>query len=605
MKREKGSESMMPMPMSMSAFGAIALVTCLALLFPVASASGDASFSSTALDATGTELEDIAVGDLDGHNGPDLVTSYKKGGIGVHLNDGSGHFGPEHLYATGCKVPQVEVSDVGGPGGGSLPDGHPDVAFSCEVSENEVKYLGRMFGDGNGHLSEPQLSSPELSFGPFGGGEPQNHQHFALAEGIRDPALGPVVVWGYLSQYYTSEGPSYTRLLCLSYDWKTRSCTGINEPGIQAPVVAGIVADARVFAGGGGETLLDWGQIPPPWHSSSRDLGPEPKYLSGEANWDSIAIGDLQGDGPDILSSVGRCGCFPGQEGPYGRVSVSYGNLAEGVPLQHATTFPSAPGVMDIAPGDFDRDGHTDVAGTAFHNEPGEGYVDEVFVQPGDGAGHLGAPQHFRLDNEYRYSTGSIEVADFDANGSPDIAAVAGQQPYVLLNQVPPPGPSGPPASGGGTGSPSGSKGGPSTSALGKALTGINGLSKSTTLLANGTVLLGTVARPAAGVTIAITYPPVKVKGDSLLSGRRKGAKKSVKPVRIGTAHIAVPAGKSVPLKVKLSGKALKLLKKAAIRTTLRLSATSTDGAEESETRSLTIKPAKKRSEPAKKGSRA
>lgn len=564
------------------------LLLCAALASPAA-ASGDASFSSTALDATGSELEDIAVGDLDGHNGSDLVTSYKVGGIGVHLNDGSGRFGPEHLYATGCKVPQVEVGDVGDPSGGSLPDGHLDVAFSCEVSENQVKYLGRMFGDGSGHLSAPQLSSPELSFGPFGGGEPQNHQHFALAEGIRDPALGPVVVWGYFSQYYTSEGPTFTRLLCFSYDWKTRSCTGINEPGIQAPVVAGIVADARVFTGGGGETLRDWGQIPPPWHSSIRDLGPEPKYLSGEANWDSIAIGDLQGDGPDILSSVGRCGCLPGQEGPYGRVSVSYGN-AEGVPLQHATTFPSALGVMDIAPGDFDRDGHTDVAGTAFHNEPGEGYVDEVFVQPGDGAGHLGAPQHFRLNSEVRYSTGSIEVADFDANGSPDIAAVAGQHPYVLLNQKASSAPAATGSSGGG--------------AVGDALRGIKTLPEKTDALKDGAVLLGTATNPpTASVDITLTIPAKggKAKG-SALAAAAKPKKSKKREAVIGKASIKVPAGKTVPLKVKLKPKALALLKKGPIRAKVTLVAVSTSGAKDTVKQPLTIKPAKLRGTGKKKG---
>jgi hypothetical protein len=553
------------------------LVLCCAALFPVG-ARADVAFQATALAPAGSYLQDVAVGDLDGRNGPDIVSSYYEGGIAVQLNDGNGHFGAPTNYATGCFTSQVELADVGS--ASSLQsDGHLDAVISCVYGSGDAVYLGRLFGDGNGGFSEPYIV-PELNFGAFGGGVAGTHEAFTMVE-ARGSSGPPIPAWGYLYSYFTGNFEHvYERGLCFSYDWQTRDCLPYMgqspEPGIV--FVPGHVADALLFTTGGSEGLLDWGQIPPPWHASGREFGADPTpEVSGGNLWRSIAIGDLQGNGPDLFTAAGSCGCVPGQPAS-GQVNVLYGD-AGGVPYQHPASFPS---------GDFDLDGKTDVVGTSWHYSPSTGGVGTVFVQSGNGAGGLGAPQELPLYNGETFNVNKVRVADLDHNGSADVVAIVGGEVRVLLNQkLRPPPPLGTPAT--------------------NALTGIKGLPKKATALANGTVLLGTATNPpTASVGITLTLPAAGAKAkDSALAAAAKPKKKGKKKKEtvIGKAQITVPAGKTVPLKVKLSAKARALLKKGPLHAKLALLVVSVGGAKEAKTQPLTVKPptAKKKGKKAKK----
>jgi hypothetical protein len=558
---------------------ALLSLACMALLLPAASASADFSFQTTTLEPpAGARVEDVAVGDLDGINGPDIVTAYEAGGLSVQLNDGHGHFGAPQMYATGCpRVSQVELADVGAPPGSIFPDGHLDAVFSCVFNGGETIELGRMFGDGAGGLSASDLF-PESGYGFSGGGDAQSHQSFALFD-FRGPTGPPVPAWSFL------EGGlgGFHRFLCVSFDWSTRQCTNSAEPG--APFVAGTVAEAELFTAGGTEGVLDWG-FHPEERASTRDFGPLPKEAAPGDTWRSIAIGDLQGDGPDILTAAGTSGAVP-EEPATGRVSVLYGDSG-GVPVQHATTFPSELGVEGIATGDFDLDGHADLVGTDWHWSAATGGIGGVFFQAGNGAGQLGTPQETPLYAGERFDVNPPKVADLDGNGSPDVVAVVGGKVQVLLNQKVPPPPS-PTAAPGTTGS----------SAHGKPLAGIANVPSLVKALADGTLQLGMATNPpTTGVTITLTVPPFKkkAKGSSLTATAQKVAgKKASKPVAIGKAQIVVPAGKTVPLKVKLSSKAQAMLKKGPLHAKLSLLATSAGGVKESETKTLTIKAAPKK----------
>ena len=116
----------------------ILLACAAALLLPAAGANAEVAFQTTALEPAGNIVEDVAVGDVDGVNGPDIVTSYYEGGISVQLNDGHGHFGPPHLYATGCDVKQIELADVGAPPSSIIPDGHLDAVIACSYGGGET-----------------------------------------------------------------------------------------------------------------------------------------------------------------------------------------------------------------------------------------------------------------------------------------------------------------------------------------------------------------------------------------------------------------------------------------------------------------------------------
>ena len=127
-----------------------------------------------------------------------------------------------------------------------------------------------MAGDGNGGFGAADLH-PELNFGPFWTVSPQS---FALAE-MRGPGLPPVPVFGR-SNHVPLHNPEYWNALCATYDWVNAQCLDAPEwPSITSPIVAGAVAQARVFTLGGEKGILDWG-ADSVWHVSTRELAPGP-----------------------------------------------------------------------------------------------------------------------------------------------------------------------------------------------------------------------------------------------------------------------------------------------------------------------------------------
>jgi hypothetical protein len=548
----------------------VLLVGCLA---PATAAHATVGFNVTTEEMGGQPL-DVAVGDLDGRNGPDIVAALAEGGLSVRLNNGNGTFGEPHLYPTGCETYQVELADLGGTGGDNTPDGHLDAAILCVFNSGDTQELGRLAGNGNGTFG-PVTLAPELNRGPFQTPSPQS---FALAE-VRAPGLPPVPTFTYI---YSESFPAteYRQAFCYSYDWQTTTClTGQSYPNTGAPLVAGKIAESRVFGLGGEQGLVDWGPNPN-WSFSSRELAPN--LPTTAENFKSIAVGDLASDGPDLISASGTCGCGSQDSPAAGLVDVSYGNAA-GVPDQAGTKFASAPGVTNIATGDFDLDGHTDLIGTSWSYDPAAAVsTGSVFVQSGNGAGALGPPQMIPISHSEAFSRSPIRVADLDGNGAPDAVAIVGGKVQVLINQKTPAPPALPPTAG---------------KAL-NPLAGLSGLPNSVRPDKKGNLLLGTATNPpTASVELTITLPPAKGKKGK---GKGKATAAAAKPKKgkpkglvIGHSLIKIPAGKKQALKVHLSKVALAKLKKGPLKTTLAIVAVAIDGTKKATSQSLTIKPAK------------
>jgi hypothetical protein len=534
------------------------LTVFVACLAPAAVAHAEASFGITALEPASAIPQDVAAGDLDGANGPDIVTAYHEGGISVNLNNGDGTFGPAHPYPTGCDTEEVELADLGGVNNDNAPDGHLDAAIVC--ASGEAQYLGRLAGDGSGGFGVPDLV-PALSYGfPAASGP----QVMALVD-VRGAGLPPVPALSYAS--HDPFHGTYSRVLCFTYDWATENCI----PYEVGPLfVAGVVADARLFTTGGAKGILAWGPDPE-WHSSTRELASVPPGTTGQ-NFQSLTIGDLAGDGPDIISAAGSCGCGYQDIPPTGVVDISYGNTAAGVPDQTGTTFPSAPGVLSIATGDFDLDGHTDLIGDNWSYDPATRVISGgVFVQAGNGAGGLAAPQMIPISNSETFSHAPIRVADFDRNGAPDATSIVGGKVQVLLNHKSP----------------------AAAVKIGKLdpLAGIKGLPKTVRPDKKGIVLLGTATNPpTASVDLTITIPAKSHGKARAAATKPKQGKK--KRVLIGHALIRIPTGQKAALKVHLKASALKKLKKAPLRATLAVLAAASDGTKKATSQALTIKPA-------------
>lgn len=566
---------------------------CAALLVPAASAGAEVSLRATTLEPAGTLAQSVAVADLDGRNGPDIVTAYYEGGLGVNLNNGDGTFGPTKTYATGCDTIQVELADLGDTNYGVVGDGKTDAAIVCVTGGGNSDIIGRMPGDGAGGFLPPQFPAA-FNTGAF----PLNgSQELALAP-VRAPGLPPIPVFTYLSHEPLSN-PQFFRAFCWSYDWSTVYCGRRGESEQMAgPLVGGVIGDARVFGLGGAKGIIDWGVVQEgTWNSSTRDLAPDLPSSAGSIK--SLTIGDLAHDGPDIISASGTCGCGFQDSPAAGIIDISYGTDAAGVPDQHGTTFPSAPGILNIATGDFDVDGNNDVIGTYYEADP-QSFLstDGIFVQPGNGAGGLGTPQVIPLAHSETRSTAPVRVADLDGNGADDAVAVIDGKVTVLLNRkAPPPKELSPgnaisgPSANGGQGQ--GSKLNP--------LAGISGLTRKVRLDKAGGAVFGTVSSPpTASVGLLLTVPPApkpKAKGASAsAAGRKKGATK--KPVVIGTANVVVPAGKKLPLGLKLNGKGRALVAHKPLGATLTITAVATDGAKATEVQKVTLlppKPAKKK----------
>ena len=543
----------------------LALVFVLVLaasLAPAASAGAAVGFNATALEVGGQPL-DVAVGDLDGKNGPDIVTALAEGGLSVQLNNGNGTFSAPHLYPTGCPTYQVELADVTTNGTDLATDGRLDAVVLCVINGGDLKQIGRMAGDGVGgfgplHVSgiNPGYLSSNLDL----------QQSFALAA-LRAPGLPPVPVFTY-----STGSPSYETWLCTSYGWSENECLagGAGWPNVSNPIVAGAVAQARVFTFGGTKGILAWG-VDSTWHVSTRELAPS--LPTTAENFHALTIGDLAGDGPDIISSAGTCGCGYKDDPPSGQVDVLYGNNAEGVPDQVGTKFASAPGVTSIATGDFSVDGKEDLIGNSWSCDPATIVcTGAVFVQEGDGKGGLGPPQMFPLAHNEAFSRAPIRVADLDGNGSPDAVAIVGGKVQVLLNTQAKP------------------------KAVVQPLSGIKGLPKVVAVDKNGNLILGTATNPpTASVDLTVLLPPGGKSGKARASAKSKGGHKGKKkPKVIGHADIKIPAGHTSALKVHLKGSAVSELKHGkSLKTKLAIVAVGTDGTTEAKTQSLTIKPPK------------
>ena len=375
----------------------------------------------------------LAIGNLDGKKGPDLVAALYEGSVSVRLNRGNGTFGAAKLYPTGCPTYQVELGDVTSNGTDLKRDGKLDATVLCEANAGDVKYMGRLRGKGNGALG-PMVPSGGLNPGAFWiNGEAQN---FTLA---RMRKSGPPVLILPRSGSILGPPPYYIRQyyneLCASYDWATLDCLpfpGGKWPSVAAPIISSDVSGGgleEVITRGGAKGLLVFGVESGHWAVSTRDFGPIP----ADTEITDVATGDLGSDGhPDIITSASATGAVPGHS-RFGRVSILPGT-SRGIPNQKAKTFKSAAGTFSVAVADFDRDGKRDLIGSRWIYD-GSKATAAVFVQRGNGADKLSPPRIVPLATTNSFSRAPIRVADLDSDGRPDAVAVANLQLQVLLDR--------------------------------------------------------------------------------------------------------------------------------------------------------------------------
>ncbi|MHC4209647.1 MAG: FG-GAP-like repeat-containing protein, partial [Planctomycetota bacterium] len=82
---------------------------------------GDGIFAAAAAYAAGHSPSSVAIGDLDGDNGPDLTVANRSGNdVSVLLNQGDGTFAAAVAYAAGREANSVAIGDLDGVNGPDL-----------------------------------------------------------------------------------------------------------------------------------------------------------------------------------------------------------------------------------------------------------------------------------------------------------------------------------------------------------------------------------------------------------------------------------------------------------------------------------------------------
>jgi hypothetical protein len=339
-----------------------AALVCAALW--TATAEAQVVFNVTSYLGNGT---DIAVGDVNEDGFPDLLTGNRlapqKGEVYLYINDGQGGLLPRVKPSPFYEFPEdVKLLDING-------DGHLDIVVAAEVS------------------FQFQLGNGDGTFGPLDGTNVEGH--------VIVPSTD-------------CAGSSQRAVLVVSQ--KPFRCAVWNGSSFNFPIISaqpeGTVdaADAGDLDGDGLNDVVtafaSGGVVQVFKNTGTGIMSLLQSYPTGTSG-QSIALGDLNGDGLLDIASGGREGVF---------VKFNTGGGAFNGPL---TVFPAGGVVRSLAIHDMNGDGARDVV-VGFDDVPA------VNVLTNDGTGQLS------LNGSTFVNTGAtlVGVGLFDDDTLPDVATV-------------------------------------------------------------------------------------------------------------------------------------------------------------------------------------
>jgi hypothetical protein len=362
------------------------------------SASASVSFDRTDVTVPGAP-DSVALGDLDGRNGLDIVIALPAlGSVGVMLNNGDGTFAAIQQYTGGpnCAGSAVDVTlgDVTQPTGNRLlPDGNLDAYVAC------TPYVVRLTGDGTGALGVPE---------PFNLGVQQylGAETLDMLALIRRPDGNPAPL--LLFQHAVG---SFGRQLCVSYELDPGQLSCSLTP-VQGPLATGDLNGAEagvppdeILTSEGGEKMGVFGfaMVPPlAWSDSFRTV---------PGGIESATFGDLDNDG-DLDVLVGT---------PVNSLndrvdSIHSFEWGETGLEQVAQPLPSIAGLDAVAIADVDGDSRNDVIGAGDY---GRGVI-----HLGTGGGSFDSGQdlpQLGYQNPGTATRVSQAVSDLNGDGRPEI----------------------------------------------------------------------------------------------------------------------------------------------------------------------------------------
>ena len=368
--------------------------------------------------------DSVAIGDLDGQHGKDIVLALSApGSVGVLLNNGDGTFAPMQPYTAGpsCAGLAVDITlgDVTQPAPGNrlLPDGKLDAYVAC------TPYVVRLTGDGAGALGNPEAIN-------LGVQQYLGSATLDMLTLMRRPDGNPAPL---LVLQHAAD--SFGRELCISYNLDPGEDLVCDETTpVQGPLAvgdlngttAGVPPD-EIVTSEGGDQMGIFGFAPPippttpmSWGDSTRTV---PVQTMGQAAVESATVGDLDND-DDLDVLVGQ----PVNSLSARVASIHYFRWDPGGLEQVAQTLLSTPGVDAVAIADVDGDGRNDVVAAGTY---GTG-----MVHLGDGAGGFDDGQdlpQLGYQNPATATRVTMAVDDLTCDGRPEIVIADNVNSAVMV----------------------------------------------------------------------------------------------------------------------------------------------------------------------------
>jgi hypothetical protein len=330
--------------------------------------------------ATGTSPKSVAIGDVNNDGIPDLaVANFDDNSVSILLGKGDGSFAEHVDYPTGKGPCAVTFAELNG-------DRELDLILA-NTTDGTVSVLQ---GNGDGtfqvHIDFPAGASPTaLAVADFNGDQ---NLDIAVAS---EPA-------GTISVLLGNGKGSFNQPVSFSVDHPTSLATAdFNTDGKQDLIVGSNASGCG--PGDGWITLF-------PGMGDGSFQNARAYSINGVL---SVAVADLNGDGnADVIAAVCFAATVPGP----GEVVVLLGNGAGsfGEPLSYVTDRASTGSTAYVTTGDFDGDGHLDVAVSSSTDNT-------VSVLLGKGDGTFRSQVNFGAG----FAPSSVAAGDLNGDGQIDL----------------------------------------------------------------------------------------------------------------------------------------------------------------------------------------
>ena len=367
---------------------------------------GDGTFqAAVSYGSGGLDTYSVAVGDVNADGKPDLIvanwcaSSNCNGSVGVLLGNGDGTFQAAVSYASGGDGAfSVEVGDVNG-------DGKPDLVVA---NASGIGSVGVLLGNGDGTFQTV------VSYGS-GGRSPIS---VAMGDVNGDGKPDLVVSNECGSNNNCANGSVAVLLGNGDGTFQAAPAYGSGGQGAQSVAVEDVNGDGKpdlIVASQYADNNYANGSVSVLLGNGDGTFQAAVSYGSGGWNADSVAVGDVNGDGkPDLVVSNE---CISNNNCANGSVAVLLGN-GDGT-FQAAPAYGSGgQGAQSVAVEDVNGDGKPDliVANVCISNNNCANGSVSVLLGNGDGT--------FKAAVSYGsggYAALSVAVGDVNGDGKPDL----------------------------------------------------------------------------------------------------------------------------------------------------------------------------------------